>query len=661
MKQLIHKTSKTIKKSLLILFFATMALTGFAQVAINADGSSPDASAMLDVKSSNKGLLIPRLTEAERNAISSPATGLMIFQTNNTTGFYYYDGSNWEVIGSGAFSIDDLLDGKAGGNSVFLGDSAGTNDDGTDNYNTAVGYNALQTNTGARYNVAFGGSALKYSTGGSNTACGTGSSIYNTTGSFNTSVGRNALFCNTTGEGNTGIGSNANYYNEEGSYNTIVGFGAGSGAAKHNKSGNIFLGYHAGYNETGNNKLYIENSNSTTPLIYGEFDNDIIKINGDLEVTGSFVGIGIDDLSDGKTGGTSVFLGLSAGINDDGTANNTAVGFYALSSNTSSVSNAAFGYSALNRSTGGFNTACGCESSRYNTTGTYNTSVGTKALFYNTTGWANTGLGSNANYYNEEGSYNTIVGYDAGMGTAKHNKSGNIFLGYQAGYNETGDNKLYIENSNSATPLIYGDFNSDILVVNGKLGVGVISPTSKLHIDATSGENGIRVQIGGITKLKVASNGSVVVGYNATSPTFALQLQNSAIDLQGRGIAYSWTTYSDGRLKTEQKELEYGLNEVMQLQPKSYFHHSSETSEDGTFTMLSSQKTFTFGFIAQELNQIIPEAVYVPEDETKNLWAIDYEKLIPVLTKAMQEQQQEIETLKTEIEQMKQMIREQRK
>ena len=447
MKQLIHKTSKTIKKSLLILFFATMALTGFAQVAINADGSSPDASAMLDVKSSNKGLLIPRLTEAERNAISSPATGLMIFQTNNTTGFYYYDGSNWEVIGSGAFSIDDLLDGKAGGNSVFLGDSAGTNDDGTDNYNTAVGYNALQTNTGARYNVAFGGSALKYSTGGSNTACGTGSSIYNTTGSFNTSVGRNALFCNTTGEGNTGIGSNANYYNEE-------------------------------------------------------------------------------------------------------------------------------------------------------------------------------------------GSYNTIVGYDAGMGTAKHNKSGNIFLGYQAGYNETGDNKLYIENSNSATPLIYGDFNSDILVVNGKLGVGVISPTSKLHIDATSGENGIRVQIGGITKLKVASNGSVVVGYNATSPTFALQLQNSAIDLQGRGIAYSWTTYSDGRLKTEQKELEYGLNEVMQLQPKSYFHHSSETSEDGTFTMLSSQKTFTFGFIAQELNQIIPEAVYVPEDETKNLWAIDYEKLIPEIGRA---------------------------
>ena len=52
-------------------------------VAINEDGSAADSSAMLDVKSTTKGLLIPRMSSAERTAIPSPATGLMVF--DNTT------------------------------------------------------------------------------------------------------------------------------------------------------------------------------------------------------------------------------------------------------------------------------------------------------------------------------------------------------------------------------------------------------------------------------------------------------------------------------------------------------------------------------------------------------------------------------------------------
>ncbi|HUM32019.1 MAG TPA: hypothetical protein PLQ08_03615 [Bacteroidales bacterium] len=64
-------------------------------VAINNLGTNPDASAMLDVSSTNSGVLIPRMTQAQRDAISNPATGLVIYQTNNNPGFYYYDGSNW--------------------------------------------------------------------------------------------------------------------------------------------------------------------------------------------------------------------------------------------------------------------------------------------------------------------------------------------------------------------------------------------------------------------------------------------------------------------------------------------------------------------------------------------------------------------------------------
>mgnify|MGYP001213529730 CR=1 FL=1 len=69
-----------------------------AQVAINNDGSSADGSAMLDVKSDAAGILIPRMTQTQRDAISNPANGLLVYQTDGTTGFYYYDGSNWSAV-----------------------------------------------------------------------------------------------------------------------------------------------------------------------------------------------------------------------------------------------------------------------------------------------------------------------------------------------------------------------------------------------------------------------------------------------------------------------------------------------------------------------------------------------------------------------------------
>lgn len=65
-------------------------------MSINNDGSAPDASAMLDVSSTSSGLLIPRMTESQRNSISGPAFGLLIFQTDAEAGFYVSNGaSDW--------------------------------------------------------------------------------------------------------------------------------------------------------------------------------------------------------------------------------------------------------------------------------------------------------------------------------------------------------------------------------------------------------------------------------------------------------------------------------------------------------------------------------------------------------------------------------------
>jgi len=91
------KTTKTA--FLIILICATFSIS-YSQVAVNSDGSSPDASAVLDVKSNQKGLLIPRMIESDRTNIASPAQGLMVYQTDNTEGFYYYDGISWKYIGN---------------------------------------------------------------------------------------------------------------------------------------------------------------------------------------------------------------------------------------------------------------------------------------------------------------------------------------------------------------------------------------------------------------------------------------------------------------------------------------------------------------------------------------------------------------------------------
>jgi len=93
----------------MVLLFISNLL--FSQVAINTDGSSADASAMLDIKSTSRGLLIPRMTASERDNISSPATGLMVYVIDDNS-FWYYDGTNWVQVGAGVPDNDWTINGN---------------------------------------------------------------------------------------------------------------------------------------------------------------------------------------------------------------------------------------------------------------------------------------------------------------------------------------------------------------------------------------------------------------------------------------------------------------------------------------------------------------------------------------------------------------------
>jgi len=83
--------------------------------------TTPDESAILEVRSTSQGFLPPRMTESQRNAISSPATGLLIYQTDGISGLHYYNGSSWEPFVSGRHYIGESY----GGGTVFWVDATG--------------------------------------------------------------------------------------------------------------------------------------------------------------------------------------------------------------------------------------------------------------------------------------------------------------------------------------------------------------------------------------------------------------------------------------------------------------------------------------------------------------------------------------------------------
>lgn len=91
-----------MKRAVLVfIIFIVSVLSAHSQNNIGIGTITPDASALLDLSSSSKGILIPRMTTAQRNAIASPSKGLMVFD-NDTNSFWYFNGSNWTSLAGSA-------------------------------------------------------------------------------------------------------------------------------------------------------------------------------------------------------------------------------------------------------------------------------------------------------------------------------------------------------------------------------------------------------------------------------------------------------------------------------------------------------------------------------------------------------------------------------
>ncbi len=283
---------------------------GFAQKEnVGIGTTKPDQSAILDLSSTNKGLLMPRVTLQQRSSIQNPANGLIVYQTDMISGFYYFDGKDWKSVGAETAqnSVADAfnwgLTGNAGtnpatnfigtsdnqnlvfkvggsmaglltvDNRTFFGLLAGSVATGAHNTgigflsmqntttgirNTAVGSRTLNTNTTGSDNMAIGMDALQMNTtGGNNTAIGFGALNLNSTGALNVGIGAAALSQQTTGNYNIGLGFGSGYANTTGSGNVSVGaYALYAGTATAN---NLALGFEAGRLNNGSGNIFIGN------------------------------------------------------------------------------------------------------------------------------------------------------------------------------------------------------------------------------------------------------------------------------------------------------------------------------------------------------------------------------------------------------------------
>ena len=322
-----------------------------------------------------------------------------------------------------------------------------------------------------------------------------------------------------------------------------------------------------------------------------------------LTVNGIVVGIGGGDNTNTSIGNASMRANTGA--------RNTAFGNAALQSNSVGTDNTAVGYFALQKNTattnptyiGSYNTAVGSYSLQSHTTGTRNTGIGAFSLQTTSTGYDNSAFGYSTLKTNTTGYRNTANG----SYTLYFNQTGNenIALGWYSLQQNTSGSGNTALGTNSLKKNTTGNYNTAL---------------------------GYQAD----TNLSDLSN-ATAIGYNAkANASNSIVLGNSSVTTIGGQV--TWTTNSDIRIKKNIRDTRYGLSTVMQLRPVEYTLISSDLKQ--------------VGFIAQEVNKLVPEVVTGTEGDLEKgeILGITYANLVAVLTKAIQEQQKQIDGLNKQVE-----------
>jgi hypothetical protein len=424
----------------------------------------------------------------------------------------------------------------------------------------------------------------------------------------------------TEGQSNTLYGLEAGDSITSGSQNTFIGRSAGTS----NTSGsyNTFLGYMAGYNTTTGYANTFLGWGTATSSTTGYHD--------------TFIGYQAGNAN--TTGYANTFLGYQAGSQNTTGNNNNFLGDSAGASNTTGYRNTYLGSAAgLNNTAGHENIFIGDQAGYSNTTGYYNTFLGNGAGGFNATGYYNTFIGLGAGCFNSAGNYNTFIGSGAGVSNTSGNN--NVFLGYRSGYNETGSNRLYVDSSDTSSPLLYGEFDNDIVTVHGKFAVGTKTPTYPMELK-TTGRNATFILYrddGGAINFVNATPAYGQFGTGNNYPVrilvnsawkMSLNTDNSLSMVNGATCTAGgvWMNASSRELKEKIEGLsaEEAEGALAELSPVKYAYKADKEERH-------------VGFIAEDVPAL------VASKDRKTVSPMD---VVGVLTKVVQEQQKTIIELK---------------
>lgn len=545
-------------------------------------------------------------------------------------------------------------------------------------FNTYIGYKAGYNNLYAEANTFIGGLAGENNDDGSaNTFVGLSTGRSNMTGSQNTFIGSYSGQDNTSGSWNTFLGEHSGVHNQDGNYNVYIGSDAGLKNTNGNEnvflgessglwntgSNNVFIGHEAGFWETSSNKLYITNSAGSdlldgrnNALLYGDFINSYLIINSQL-------GVNVDPGSDAlRIMGTTGLYG-NTGINAPPKTNYSlyveADGDYSLQTQGYNYLNGNVGVNHTPDSRYGMVVEGGTSASLYVNGDiiTQASKVGinhgapTHTLHVNGTLRAgNSALSSRALELNQLGSgdrstYIDLVGDDNygdyGLRLIRYGGEGsNSMLKHR------GTGALYImAEDNGAIRFNTNGTNWMEIEPNGLIGIGHTSPSYKLHVLERSRVDHYAAMIqhnGGSYRyhgLRIAAGATG----SSSSNTYMIDFRDGDFTNVGsialRDGTIHFNTSSDRRLKTNINIAKLHGLETLKNIPVVNFEYREAPGSIHT------------GFIAQDVQKVFPEAV---SEGQEGYLQLAYPSLIPVLAKAIQEQDIVIENLKEEIEHLKQ-------
>jgi hypothetical protein len=334
------------------------------------------------------------------------------------------------------------------------------------------------------------------------------------------------------------------------------------------------------------------------------------------------------------------------------TGASTALGYYTIASGGWSIlmGNQSTASGDVSTATGQFTKSIGVAS--------FSMGYRTEASGYNSVSAGNTSIAS--------GISSVAMGYHA---TASGDLSTALGGGTATGYNSTSLGRL--NEASGSYSIAMGNYTIASGIASSTLGCYTTAPSGYETVIGRYNTTYTPVStdwniadrlfvIGSGTSSAARSNALTVLKsgriglQTVTNPTYALEIPNSITIGVGQARANAWVTYSDGRLKTEREPLPYGVDEIMLLKPQKYLQHNS--SFENEMIQIETNGSVEIGLIAQEVVKIIPEAVVRPNDESKDLWSLAYDKLIPVLIKAMQEQQQQIKAYRSENDNLKSQL-----